>query len=320
MMRCRDGHDSLLGGRQVRLIREWCWIGALCVGCGGNPAAPSPESKPSAPVAATEEQIPDRDAPAPARRPILQAPAPQFDAAPKPPGFSSEKTDATSVAETPEVDPARMQAARRAFETLINPGATAEQWDAAHLAIVELGEDALPVVRDELRAGESLRREMAVTVVMLMGDTGAGVADDLLNCLSDASPFVQANAAVALAQVRAHTPQAISTLVGFLESPDPQLRRLAALNLDSFGDEASTHLPALTRALEVSHPPEVLVPVVQLLGRLGPHAQSAVPKLQRIAFEQPGPVGAAAHEALSRIVTANRAVPSGGPTLSPPSE
>jgi hypothetical protein len=56
----------------------------------------------------------------------------------------------------------------------------------------------------------------------------------------------------------------------------------------------------LAEALDAG-PTDVVLPVVELLGRIGPAAEAAVPRLQQIAFEQEGEAGAAATAALEQI-------------------
>ena len=73
------------------------------------------------------------------------------------------------------------------------------------------------------------------------------------------------------------------------------------------GDEADhcaiarPHIEQLARALDSEILPEVIVPVVQLLGRIGPPAQAALPELRKIANEHPGDVSDAAAAAIQLI-------------------
>ena len=94
----------------------------------------------------------------------------------------------------------------------------------------------------------------------------------------------------------------MATLTDLLADTDPQLRRLAAANLSAFGAEASREIPKLTAVLTDSDA-EVVTPVIQLLGRMGPLAVDAVPQLQKIAFEQDGALKQAAEQALLLIQT-----------------
>jgi hypothetical protein len=73
-----------------------------------------------------------------------------------------------------------------------------------------------------------------------------------------------------------------------------------ATNLSNFGPEAAACVPQLTAALDQAAP-EMLRPIVELLGRIGPAAEPARPKLQQIAFEQDGDASAAATAALELI-------------------
>lgn len=96
----------------------------------------------------------------------------------------------------------------------------------------------------------------------------------------------------------------MAILVGLLDSDDSQLRQMAATNLNAVGPEAGKHVEHLAKALTRDDPPEVLGPVVELLGRIGRPAQAAVPGLQKIVFERRGELRDAASIAIQLITDA----------------
>ena len=90
-----------------------------------------------------------------------------------------------------------------------------------------------------------------------------------------------------------------------LASDDPQLRQMAVTNLSNFGAEAAPFVPQLADVLD-DGASDVVVPVVELLGRIGPAAEAAVPRLQQIAFEEEGEARTAATAALGQITPGER--------------
>ncbi len=190
--------------------------------------------------------------------------------------------------------------AQTAFARLTAQDITAEEWEAAQEKLLAMGTAAVPVLAEALKSSEMLPREMAASLLALLGPQAAAAEDALVAALNDESTFVRANAATALCLLPGHEEQVIPVLAALLESHDPQLRRMAATNLGNFGPEAVPIVPKLTAALD-DREPEIVLPLVQLLGRIGAPAQEAAPKLKQIAFEQTGDVSAAATAALEQI-------------------
>lgn len=201
-----------------------------------------------------------------------------------------------------ETAPPISPAAEKAWARLMQPEMTSEQWEAAQQALVELGAEAAPLLNRELGSSEEYHREIAATLVAQLGTPSEKTQKALLPLLDDPSLFVRANAAAALAPVAEHSEAVVPVLTKLLKADDPQLRKMAAMNLSSFGKEAAPEVATLAAALEDSDA-EVVLPVVQLLGRIGPRAEPAMQRLQQIAFEQEGEVKRAAQTAIEQIRT-----------------
>jgi HEAT repeat protein len=258
--------------RQIRLYVRAAGAVLLLAGwgCGGGESAPVTEVPPAAdaapPVVATEPL------PAPLTVP----------------------TRAASIAVSTEAPP---QAAdyttevERVFATLTSPSVTPEEWEVSQARLTELGAASARVLAKELRSENALRREMAAAVLAGLGLEAAAAESALLAALRDESPFVRANAATALSAL--------------LSSDDPQLRQMATTNLGNFGPEAAPFVPQLSAVLDAGAE-DVVVPVVELLGRIGPAAEEAAPRLRQIAFEQQGVAKSAATAALEQITPAAR--------------
>lgn len=194
----------------------------------------------------------------------------------------------------------------QAFEKLMAPADSFEDWEKAHQALLNFGKDAVPLLAHKLQQGKALERETAASSLVAFGPDAEPAIAALRIALQDDVPFVRANAAVTLVQFPQESQLAIPVLFSFLEHPDPNLQQMAAMNLSALGSDASRHVEELTRILGQTDGPEILLPVVELLGRIGPAAEVAVPKLKQIAFEQTGDVQNAAKSAIQQIESTNK--------------
>ena len=199
-----------------------------------------------------------------------------------------------------EVTPLPAPEADALFDTLASPDSSPGDWEQAQSRLMELGAAAVPTLTRELTSTEVSRREVAASGLAMLGPDSAAAAPALQAALQDESVHVRANAATALCAIPEQEAIVIPALVELLVSDDPQVRQMTAVNLSSFGTEAAPYVQELTAALERA-PDDVLVPVVELLGRIGRRAESAAPQLQQIAFEQSGDAKQAAQAALEQI-------------------
>lgn len=208
---------------------------------------------------------------------------------------------------TPTVSPR----ARELFQSLVSPGVSMDDWNQAHDDLVALGESIVPLLSEKLTGGTEPERELAATTLALLGPHATAAVPALKTALQDDSPFVQANAAASLVQIPEHAADAIPTLTRLLQESDPQLRQLAAVNLNAAGVDVTAQIELLKEILAQEQSPEVLTPVVELVGRIGTAAEPLVPELQKIAFEQKGDLGDAAGLAIQQITQAAAMGPEG---------
>lgn len=191
-----------------------------------------------------------------------------------------------------------------AFQQLSQPVESFEEWEAANEKFLALGEKSVALLAHKLSTGNNVERELAASTLVLVIPPPESAIPSLLDALKDTLPFVRANASAVLVQFPDHQAAAIPVLVKFLDDTDTNLQQMALVNLESLGAEAGPHVHELAKLLEKKdHDPEFLLPVVQLLGRIGPQAEIAVPKLKQIAFEQDGEIEAAANSAIQLIQT-----------------
>lgn len=203
-----------------------------------------------------------------------------------------------SVIETSR--PQSLAEADALFETLAGQETAPADWEQAQQRLIELGAAAVPTLERELASSESYRREVAASGLAMLGPDSATAAPALQQALQDASIHVRANAATALCAIPEQEAIVIPALAELLVSDDEQVRQMSAVNLSNFGEDAAPYVGSLTRVLE-RVPNDVLVPMLELLGRIGPPAEAAAPRLQQIAFEQTGEAQQAAQAALEKI-------------------
>lgn len=130
--------------------------------------------------------------------------------------------------------------------------------------------------------------------------------------LNDREPAVQKAAAIGLASAGAVEKVGANGLIALLNEPDPNTRRAAAQSLAGFGEKAKPAIPALLKLLA---DPSLSATAVETLGRIGPTASEAVPKLidyakngdgsaKSVSFAAFGNIGPAAAPALPIMYTA----------------
>jgi hypothetical protein len=235
-----------------------------------DPVAESPVEPVSVPVPMVQRTP---------RPPLLTADAPPGTAIPS---FEPQPPPPQTPTPAPPAPPSPIEIA---FQTLLRPGVSTDEWETAHQALIGYGVAAVPVLRDGLNSTNPLAREWAASLLALNTDAAKLATKELTECLTDPSGYVRANAAAALAFVPGNEEVAAPVFVELISSPDPQLRRLAAMNLGTLPTLSPAQVRQVSTALGDSDP-EVVRPIVDLLGRIGPSAKPALPKLQQIAFEQ----------------------------------
>ncbi|WP_437207022.1 HEAT repeat domain-containing protein [Planctomicrobium sp. SH664] len=262
----------------LRKSRIWGVVLLNCglAGCGASPAATDVPEDRSAVMTVRSEHEPAKTA--------------------------ELSTGVLNVRSAPQPTPTSDKASAL-FQKLVTPGVELAEWEAAQQELVNLGPETVPFLGERLQSGDFMEREMAATLLALFGPQAAPAVKALTGALQDDSEFVRGNAAAALVQCPDHTAAATSTLIQLLESADPQLRQMAAMNLSGIGPEAIPHLDSLKKILAQENPPEVTRLVIELLGRIGPPAEPAVPQLRQIKFEQSGELGTAASQAIELIET-----------------
>jgi HEAT repeat protein len=123
----------------------------------------------------------------------------------------------------------------------------------ANLALIRVGEPAVPGLVGMLQSGDTRLRKTAATTLWGLGAKGK---------------------------------EAVPVLAEMLADPDPDLRLAAAMALDNMGPAAADAVPALVKALRDPEG-EVRQWSAKALGHIGPAAAAAIPALSRAAKADP---------------------------------
>ncbi|WP_437188112.1 HEAT repeat domain-containing protein [Planctomicrobium sp. SH668] len=209
---------------------------------------------------------------------------------------SARELKADSIVQKPDDS-----VARQLFEQLLAPQSDASSWDELHDKLVQQGESAVRVLAENIGSESTEAKELAVSTLVLFGPDAAPAREALLNCLNDPNEFVQSNAVAALLQIPDQTDEVLPTLLKLLKADDPQLRIQAAFNLNATGTSDANLIASIQDALNIDQPEEVFTQLFEVAGRIGPPAESLIPRLERIAQEQTGDLGSAAQTAIQLI-------------------
>ena len=206
----------------------------------------------------------------------------------------SEPQDDPIVEKTPE-----LIEAEAAFQRMSDPDPDA--WDAGYKKLLEIGAPALPVLLAGLESEVPGERTNASTVLADFGPAAEPVADDLIAALGDESQFVRSNLAATLLQMPEHADQAVPVFVEILLGESDELRLSAATNLSSVeAEKLLPFMPQFVTAVE-DEDRTIVLHAAQLLGRIGPQAADALPKLKSLTVENDDELQSAISAAIESI-------------------
>jgi HEAT repeat protein len=118
----------------------------------------------------------------------------------------------------------------------------------ASLAIVRLGEPAVPGLIEMLKSEDAQYRATAASTLFGMGPKGRAAVPALAEALSDPSSDMRVSAAMALESIGPDAAPAVPALVRALRDRETVVRQRAAIALGSIGAGARDALPALAEA------------------------------------------------------------------------
>ena len=118
----------------------------------------------------------------------------------------------------------------------------------ANLALIKLGEPAVPGLLEMLQSEDPRLRKVAVTTVYGMGAKAQGAAPAVAAMLSDPDPGMRLSAAMALDNMGPAAAAAVPELIQALRDSEGEVRQWSAKALGHIGPAASPAIPALSRA------------------------------------------------------------------------
>lgn len=276
-------HFSTQASRRIQAIAVSTLLAA---GCGGSPApvVESPANRESAPAVDSAAGALSSDT----GNHGLAAPTAMLAA--ESPAVLSPATSTTRL-----IDPA----AEAAFRKLISESISMEEFEQAQAELLQLGPAAAVVAASALSASNRFDREMASTILVMLGPDETGeVTPELLKALQDPSEFVRGNAATLLILTPDHGSKAAATLLDLLQTTDAGLRQLAAMNLQTQPEVAGAQLEKLLGALQQETEPAVIESLIDLLVQIGPSARQAEGLLKQLAESPDSNVSRSALQAL----------------------
>jgi HEAT repeat protein len=137
---------------------------------------------------------------------------------------------------------------------------------AARLALITLGEPAVPALAEKLRSGTPAERLAALNTFWGLGAKGRAATLDLAATLADADPALCVAAAMALENMGPPAAPAVPGLIQALDRGDPATRQAAVKALGAIGPAAAEAVPLLVRALRRGSWPEAEEAVRRIRG------------------------------------------------------
>lgn len=118
----------------------------------------------------------------------------------------------------------------------------------ANLALIRVGEPAVPGLVEMLRSGDPRLRKIAATTVWGLGAKGKEAVPALVELLADPDVELRLAAAMALDNMGPAAVEAVPALVKALKDPEGEVRQWSAKALGHIGPAAAAAIPALSKA------------------------------------------------------------------------
>lgn len=136
------------------------------------------------------------------------------------------------------------------FATLIADlkGPDEERSGRARLALISIGEPAVPALKEMAKSDDSGDRLRAVTTLWGMGLQARSAVPELATALSDRDHEVRVTAAMALESIGPAAAPAVRALIKALRDKEGRVRQWSAKALGKIGPAASAAIPALVEA------------------------------------------------------------------------
>src|SRR5258708_9437524 len=146
-------------------------------------------------------------------------------------------------------------------------GADSGKSGQANLALIRIGEPAVPELIEMLKGEDPRLRGLAASTLWGMGPKGKAAVPALADTLSDKDPALRTAAAMALESMRVEARDPVPALPRVLGDRDNRTRQAAVKALSAICPAARQALPALTRATKRISWPEAEEAIRLIQGR-----------------------------------------------------
>ncbi len=135
---------------------------------------------------------------------------------------------------------------------------------AAAIALGQMGEKAVPPLRDKLKKGSKGERFNAALALALIGPEAAPAVDELIVCASDTATDVRYKAIYALGKIDTGSPASINAIVAALDDSNLEVSQSAQEAIQAIGPAGKTPLYAALAKAQGATRGSILVAVSRL--------------------------------------------------------
>jgi hypothetical protein len=135
-------------------------------------------------------------------------------------------------------------------------GPDREKSGRANLALIRVGEPAVPALLELVGTGDPRLRHLALSTLWGMGERAKTAVPFLADVLSDPDPEIRNGAAMALENMGPAAEAAVPALIKALGDADNRVRQTAVKALGNIGPAARPAIPTMTLALRRGRWPE----------------------------------------------------------------
>ena len=143
-----------------------------------------------------------------------------------------------------------------------------ERSGRANLALIRVGEAAVPAVLELLNGEDPRLRTVALTTLWGMGEKAKAAVPTLAGALEDSDPEIRLGAAMALANMGPAAEGAVPALIKSLGDGDNRVRQVAVKALGNIGPGAREAVPVISRAVKRGAWPEAEEAIRKIQGRV----------------------------------------------------
>jgi len=168
---------------------------------------------------------------------------------------------------------------------------------------LQAGDVLLPIAQDWLRSSDPVQHLEALRTLSALGPRARTAAPAVRELLKDRDLMIRSGAAAVLLQFDPGAEDAQEVLLAVLEDPNakPDQKFMVGMPLCKFAIPTRAAVPRLVRCLDDSQPEQVRTTALTALGRSGPAATVATPRMIELLGDRDSWIRRAAAEALGGL-------------------